>query len=145
MWQYNDTYLAHYGKLGMKWGKRSISPTRGRKALARTSAITEKTYGRLKTKQEMQKRIVSEEKAVGYNNPKATKKLEKLNNKIQLYEKIHDKTYSSLSQAEIDKGKKAVAISSVLSVGLTGPMVGAAIISGRMVYDKKIATRYINQ
>lgn len=44
MWEYNDSYLTHYGKLGMKWGIRNFFKKRG-KSNSRKAALARKKAG----------------------------------------------------------------------------------------------------
>ena len=44
MWEYNDSYLTHYGKLGMKWGIRNFLSKRG-KSNSRKAALARKKAG----------------------------------------------------------------------------------------------------
>ena len=43
MWQYNDTYLVHYGKLGMKWGKSTKRVARVAYRSSQLSKVLKKT------------------------------------------------------------------------------------------------------
>ena len=137
MWEYNDAYLAHYGKLGMKWGKST-------KAVARVAYRSSQIRKGLQKTQVVQKKQLENKKFVEGNTAKLERSISKTNNQIAKWERINKKTLAELTPEQISRGKRSVLTTDILSVGLTGPVVGAAIIAGRQMYDINVANKYLS-
>lgn len=92
MWEYNDSYLTHYGKLGMKWGIRNFFKKRGKSnsrkaALARKKAGIKEESGKPEPKKKVSEMSDSELKA-------AVQRLE------------NEKKYRDLNPRHVSAGEK---------------------------------------
>lgn len=137
MWQYNDTYLVHYGKLGMKWGRTT-------KAVARVAYRSGQVRKTLQKKQAIQKMQLENKKLMEGDTTRIEAKLSKTKKMIVKWERINKKTLAELTPEQIKRGKRSVLTTDILSVGLTGPIVGGVIMTGRQIYDNSIANKYLN-
>lgn len=118
-----DNGLIHYGVKGMKWGVRRDIAKRSK--MGARIGLRASVYDRIASKLEEKEAY---RKNLGLSpDKKRAQKITAYKHLYENYRKAQKKLYSDISEADINRGKKAVKRAMILSPILYGGLVGLSI------------------
>lgn len=141
MWQYDNSYLMHYGVLGMKWGVRRARKNKEKAQKAKVSAnewdeIAKNAKARGKTKaQKIEQKHKDRADTKTYNRVKNTRTAKLVGESLVLG------TYGALkyNQARVNGSSRGLSILNGLLYGTGNSLTGglASIVEPRMTADER--------
>lgn len=131
----DNSYLAHYGVKGMKWGVRRDIAKRSKMGarIGRAADVYDRVASKLEEKEAYRKNL-----GLG-SDKKRAQKIARYKSLSKNYRKAQKKLYSNISESDINRGKKAIKRSEVLNAILYGGLVGGSI----EVYKEHKARKYV--